>query len=273
MTQTKIYAALVLSVLMVVGAAGTGFAVPAEQAPDDVGNASAAPEDPGNESVDVNETDDENETELDDDENETELDDDENESEDEGPPAHVGNGSDAAGNWSEFEGENWSEYFEGNWTEHVDEEAVEDRNWSEFDGENFSEYFEGNWTEHLDEGNWSDERGPPEHAGDDENESESDDGNESDGHGPPPQARHGLENARQHANATLPTIDGERPTDPDEDGLAEDVNANNRTDSDDVVTFFEHVDTPAVANNTHAFDFNRNNRTDYDDVVTMFDEL
>ncbi|WP_247731729.1 alkaline phosphatase PhoX [Halovivax limisalsi] len=63
------------------------------------------------------------------------------------------------------------------------------------------------------------------------------------------------------------------PTDPDGDGLFEDVNGNGRLDYDDVVTLFEHLEDDAVQLNEDAFDFNENGRIDYDDVTALYDEL
>lgn len=63
------------------------------------------------------------------------------------------------------------------------------------------------------------------------------------------------------------------PTDPDVDGLYEDLNANGRLDSDDVVQFFQHKDEAAVTDHLDKYDFNGNGRIDYDDIAQLFDEL
>jgi len=67
--------------------------------------------------------------------------------------------------------------------------------------------------------------------------------------------------------------DSDVPTDPDGDGLYEDLNGNGELDYDDVVVFFEHRDDGTVQNNADAFDFNENGRVDFDDINTLFDEL
>lgn len=63
------------------------------------------------------------------------------------------------------------------------------------------------------------------------------------------------------------------PTDPDGDGLAEDVNGNGGTDFDDVVTLFENMEGDAVQGNAEVFDFNGNDQLDFQDIVELFEEL
>jgi len=63
------------------------------------------------------------------------------------------------------------------------------------------------------------------------------------------------------------------PTDPDGDGLYEDVNGNGRLDYDDIVTLFEHLEGDSAQLNADAFDFNDNGRLDYDDVVELHEEI
>jgi len=63
------------------------------------------------------------------------------------------------------------------------------------------------------------------------------------------------------------------PTDPDGDGLYEDVNGNGRTDFADVVLLFSELDWWAVHEPLAAFDFNRNGRADFADVVRLFERL
>jgi len=62
------------------------------------------------------------------------------------------------------------------------------------------------------------------------------------------------------------------PTDPDGDGLYEDINGNGILDFDDVVAFYQNL--AWVAGNTAVgidpYDFNRNGRIDYDDVVVLY---
>jgi len=64
------------------------------------------------------------------------------------------------------------------------------------------------------------------------------------------------------------------PTDPDRDGLYEDINGNGRKDFNDVVVFFNYLEwvernQPCI----ECFDFNKNGRIDFDDVVKLFEEI
>jgi PKD repeat protein len=65
------------------------------------------------------------------------------------------------------------------------------------------------------------------------------------------------------------------PTDPDFDGLYEDINGNGRFDFDDVVAFFQNMQW--IRDNTSVgivpYDFNGNGRIDYDDVVVLYLEV
>ncbi len=63
------------------------------------------------------------------------------------------------------------------------------------------------------------------------------------------------------------------PTDPDNDTLYEDVNANGRKDFGDVVEYFNNMDWIAVNEPLALFDFNGNGRIDFGDVVLLFDEV
>jgi hypothetical protein len=63
------------------------------------------------------------------------------------------------------------------------------------------------------------------------------------------------------------------PTDPDGDGLYEDVNGNGRVDYEDVQLLFDELDSNTVTSNARAFDFNQNGRLDFDDIVTLFGEV
>jgi PKD repeat protein len=65
---------------------------------------------------------------------------------------------------------------------------------------------------------------------------------------------------------------GRAPTDPDGDGLYEDVNGNGRMDYADIELLFENLDSDAVQLNKEAYDFNDNGQIDYDDVVELYDE-
>jgi len=72
-----------------------------------------------------------------------------------------------------------------------------------------------------------------------------------------------------------PALDSEleAPTDPDGDGLYEDVNGNNRMDYDDIVELYEHMDDEPAKSNVEAFDFNGSGELDYDDIVKLFEEF
>ena len=63
------------------------------------------------------------------------------------------------------------------------------------------------------------------------------------------------------------------PTDPDSDGLYEDLNANNRKDFNDVVLMFNQMQWIAANEPVSAFDFNGNGRIDFNDIVRLFGEI
>jgi secreted PhoX family phosphatase len=65
---------------------------------------------------------------------------------------------------------------------------------------------------------------------------------------------------------------GKAPTDPDGDGLYEDVNGNGRMDYADIELLFENLDDESVTMNVEAYDFNENGQIDYDDVVELYEE-
>lgn len=70
-----------------------------------------------------------------------------------------------------------------------------------------------------------------------------------------------------------PVVGSDPPTDPDGDGQYEDVNGNERLDFNDVVVFFQNMDSDVVTSNVDKFDYNENGRIDFDDVVTLFKEV
>lgn len=70
-----------------------------------------------------------------------------------------------------------------------------------------------------------------------------------------------------------PVVGSDSPTDPDGDGQYEDVNGNERLDFNDVVVFFQNMDSDVVTSNVDKFDYNQNGRIDFDDVVTLFTEV
>ena len=63
------------------------------------------------------------------------------------------------------------------------------------------------------------------------------------------------------------------PTDPDGDGLYEDVNGNGRIDFADVTLFFNQMSWIAANEPVSAFDFNGNGRIDFADVTWLFNHL
>lgn len=67
----------------------------------------------------------------------------------------------------------------------------------------------------------------------------------------------------------LPTASSP-PTDPDRDGLFEDLNANGRIDYEDSTLLFANFDRPVVTDNAAQYDFNRNGLLDFDDVVRLY---
>jgi len=63
------------------------------------------------------------------------------------------------------------------------------------------------------------------------------------------------------------------PTDPDFDGIYEDLNANNRLDFADVVLYFNQMQWIAANEPIAAFDLNGNGRIDFADIVALFNEI
>ncbi|MBU3966577.1 MAG: hypothetical protein KKG76_04250 [Euryarchaeota archaeon] len=63
------------------------------------------------------------------------------------------------------------------------------------------------------------------------------------------------------------------PTDPDGDGLYEDINGNGRKDFNDVVMFFNYLEWIPDNEPIASFDFNGNGRIDFNDIVKLFEEL
>ena len=63
------------------------------------------------------------------------------------------------------------------------------------------------------------------------------------------------------------------PTDPDSDGLYEDLNSNARMDFNDIVVMFNQMQWIALNEPVSAFDFNSNGRIDFNDIVVLFGEI
>lgn len=80
--------------------------------------------------------------------------------------------------------------------------------------------------------------------------------------------------AETTVSVSLPAVEGGAPPgDLDDDGIHEDLNANDRFESDDVVTYFEHFSSDAIRDNVPAYDLNENERIEFDDIVVLFEEL
>ena len=63
------------------------------------------------------------------------------------------------------------------------------------------------------------------------------------------------------------------PTDPDCDGIYEDLNGNGRLDFADVVLYFNQMTWIAANEPVCTFDLNRNDRIDFADIVALFNEI
>lgn len=63
------------------------------------------------------------------------------------------------------------------------------------------------------------------------------------------------------------------PTDPDADGLYEDVNANGRLDFADLTLYFNEMDWIEINEPISLFDYNGNGRIDFADLSALFDEV
>jgi len=73
----------------------------------------------------------------------------------------------------------------------------------------------------------------------------------------------------------LPPLPGipNPPTDPDDDGLFEDLNGNGGIDFDDIVEYFQHLEWIEENYPVEAVDFNGNGLIDFDDIVELFMEV
>jgi secreted PhoX family phosphatase len=82
-------------------------------------------------------------------------------------------------------------------------------------------------------------------------------------------------NAREGVLVTGPptVTGGSAPTDPDGDGLYEDLNGNGRLDYEDIEILFSNFDADSVTMNKSAYDFNENGQLDFDDIVDLYEEV
>lgn len=60
------------------------------------------------------------------------------------------------------------------------------------------------------------------------------------------------------------------PTDPTGDGLYEDINGNGRVDLNDVVMYFENINTISTTQPIWLFDYDKNGVINLHDLVTLF---
>ncbi|WP_263654312.1 RICIN domain-containing protein [Halomicrobium urmianum] len=63
------------------------------------------------------------------------------------------------------------------------------------------------------------------------------------------------------------------PTDPDGDGLYEDLNGNGEADYADVVDYFDNMEDLSMTDHTDAYDYNGNGEIDFADLVELFEEV
>ena len=63
------------------------------------------------------------------------------------------------------------------------------------------------------------------------------------------------------------------PTDPDSDGLYEDLNANGRKDFNDVYLFYKNMAWMSGNEPIGLFDFNGNGRLDFNDLFVLYKEM
>ena len=75
------------------------------------------------------------------------------------------------------------------------------------------------------------------------------------------------------ASGPAPVVGDSTPTDPDDDGLYEDVDGSDEVTYNDVVVFFGHFGDPAVQNHSDAYDFDGSGDVTYNDVVALAGEV
>jgi PKD repeat protein len=63
------------------------------------------------------------------------------------------------------------------------------------------------------------------------------------------------------------------PSDPDHDGMYEDLNGNGRKDFNDVVLYFGNLEWIARHGPVNIYDYNGNSRIDFNDIIRLFEEL
>ncbi|WP_226012990.1 cellulase family glycosylhydrolase [Halomicrobium salinisoli] len=65
----------------------------------------------------------------------------------------------------------------------------------------------------------------------------------------------------------------ENATDPDGDGLYEDLNGNGEADYSDVVDYFNNMDSDRMQSNVQYYDYNGNGEVDFADLVDLFKQI
>ncbi|WP_226023729.1 carboxypeptidase regulatory-like domain-containing protein [Halomicrobium salinisoli] len=68
-------------------------------------------------------------------------------------------------------------------------------------------------------------------------------------------------------------IEDGTPQDIDGDGDYQDLNGNGEKDFADVVTYFDHMNDPAMTDHADAYDYNDNGEIDFADLVALFNQI
>ncbi|WP_226013582.1 hypothetical protein [Halomicrobium salinisoli] len=68
-------------------------------------------------------------------------------------------------------------------------------------------------------------------------------------------------------------IEDSTPRDIDNDGDYQDLNGNGEKDFADVVTYFDHMNDPAMTDHADAYDYNDNGEIDFADLVALFNQI
>lgn len=84
---------------------------------------------------------------------------------------------------------------------------------------------------------------------------------------------HMLEHEDNKMMIRFEVIDSGDPTDPDGDGLYEDVDGDGEITQDDPQTLFNRFDDPETQSRPDDFDFNQNGHLDFDDIVELSEEI
>jgi endoglucanase len=74
------------------------------------------------------------------------------------------------------------------------------------------------------------------------------------------------------SGSSVDPINGTMPTNIDDDPVYEDLNGNGELDFNDIVVYFNNMNSSAMTDHTDAYDFNGNGQIDFDDVVSIFEE-